>query len=164
MKTEVKKIADLNPAEYNPRVPLKEGDPDYEKLRKSIETFGHVIPVVWNQRTGNVVGGHQTLQVLRDLGKKETDCTVVDLSLEDEKALNIALNKITGRWDMEKLDQVMEELIDAGMQQFTGFDEKEIEKMMEDLSTEIMDNSELAEEDYREEAFEHKCPRCGFLY
>lgn len=164
MRTEVKNICDLNPAVYNPRVYLEEGDPDYEKLKQSIEKFGHVIPVVWNERTGNVVGGHQSLTVLKNIGKTEVQCVIVNLDENDEKTLNIALNKITGRWDMEKLDQVMEELVNAGMQQFTGFDEKEIEKMMEDLSTEIMEIGELAEEDYQEEAFEHKCPRCGFLY
>lgn len=164
MKTEVKKIADLNPAAYNPRVPLKEGDPDYEKLRKSIETFGHVIPIVWNKRTGNVVGGHQTLQVLKDLGEKETDCTVVNLSLEEEKALNIALNKISGRWDMELLDQVMQELDALDMTSLTGFDEKEVEKILEEISADIVESKELDTEDFAEETFEHKCPRCGFLY
>ncbi|WP_207892461.1 hypothetical protein [Paenibacillus pinisoli] len=48
----------LNPATYNPRDDLQPGDPEYEKLRCSIETFGYVEPIVWNERTGNMVGGH----------------------------------------------------------------------------------------------------------
>ena len=84
----------LNPAEYNPRKDLKPGDKEYEKLKRSIEEFGYVEPVIWNQKTGNVVGGHQRLKVLLDLGQTEIDCVVVDLDPQREKALNLALNKI----------------------------------------------------------------------
>ena len=72
----------LNPAEYNPRKDLKPGDKEYEKLKRSIEEFGYVEPVIWNQKTGNVVGGHQRLKVLLDLGQTEIDCVVVDLDLQ----------------------------------------------------------------------------------
>jgi hypothetical protein len=58
----------LNPAAYNPRKDLKPGDKEYEKLRRSIEEFGYVEPVIWNKTTGNIVGGHQRLKVLLDLG------------------------------------------------------------------------------------------------
>jgi len=57
-------IDKLNPAKYNPRVDLKPGDPEYEKLKRSIKEFGYVEPIVWNKRTGNVVGGHQRLKIL----------------------------------------------------------------------------------------------------
>ena len=68
---EIRKVeaARLNPAAYNPRRKLKPGDKDYEKLKRSIEEFGFVEPVVWNQATGHVVGGHQRLQVLLDMGE-----------------------------------------------------------------------------------------------
>lgn len=88
--------ARLNPAAYNPRRDLKPGDRDYEKLKRSIEEFGFVEPVVWNQATGNVVGGHQRLKVLLDMGETEIDCVVVDLGPEKEKTLNLALNRIQG--------------------------------------------------------------------
>jgi len=84
----------LNPAKYNPRKDLKPGDKEYEKLKRSIEEFGYVEPVIWNQKTGNVVGGHQRLKVLLDLGQTEIDCVIVDLDPQREKALNLALNKI----------------------------------------------------------------------
>jgi len=58
------KIGKINPAAYNPRKDLKPGDPDYEKLKKSIDTFGYVEPLVWNNRTGNLVGGHQHFKIL----------------------------------------------------------------------------------------------------
>ena len=69
----------LIPASYNPRKELKPGDPEYEKLKRSIEEFGYVEPVIWNKRTGVVIGGHQRLRVLKDLGFTEVDCVVLDI-------------------------------------------------------------------------------------
>ncbi|MEA4865013.1 MAG: ParB N-terminal domain-containing protein, partial [Sphaerochaeta sp.] len=103
MTIETKHINDLLPADYNPRKDLKSGDAEYEKLKRSIEQFGYVEPVIWNRTTGRVVGGHQRLKVLRDAGHTELECVVVDLSEDKEKALNIALNKISGEWDKDKL-------------------------------------------------------------
>ena len=76
---EIQKIAAnrLNPAAYNPRKDLKPGDKEYEKLKRSIAEFGYVEPVIWNRQTGNVVGGHQRLKVMKDLGYTEVDCVVV---------------------------------------------------------------------------------------
>ena len=79
-KIPVKKIKH---AKYNPRKNLKPGDNEYEKLKRSIKEFGYVEPVIWNQRTGNIVGGHQRFKVLTQLGEKEVDCVVVDM--DDEK-------------------------------------------------------------------------------
>jgi ParB-like chromosome segregation protein Spo0J len=71
-------IEKLNPAAYNPRKDLQPGDPEYEKLKRSIQEFGYVEPIVWNKRTGNIVGGHQRYKVLLDMGMSEVDCVVVD--------------------------------------------------------------------------------------
>lgn len=87
-------ISKLKAAEYNPRIALKAGDKEYEKLKRSIQEFGFVEPIIWNEQTGNVVGGHQRLTVLRDLGETEIDCVIVDLEEQKEKALNVALNNI----------------------------------------------------------------------
>src|SRR5688572_24431768 len=92
-------VSQLKPAAYNPRVALKPGDGTYEKLNRSLDEFGLVEPLVWNKRTGNLVGGHQRLRVLLHQGVSEVDVSVVDLTPEREKALNVALNKITGQWD-----------------------------------------------------------------
>jgi len=121
----------LNPAKYNPRKDLKPGDKEYEKLKRSIEEFGYVEPVIWNQKTGNVVGGHQRLKVLLDLGQTEIDCVIVDLDPQREKALNLALNKIQGEWDENKLAELMAEL-DAGAfdVSLTGFDASEIDELL----------------------------------
>ena len=100
-------IAKLNAAQYNPRIALEPGMPEWEKLKASIEQFGNVEPVVWNQRTGNVVGGHQRLAVLKSMGYESVPCSVVDLDEKEEKLLNIALNKIKGQWDYKKLEEIL---------------------------------------------------------
>lgn len=164
MKTRKMKIKELNPAPYNPRIDLEPGDPDYEKLKQSIEKFGHVQPIVWNERTGNVVGGHQSLKVLMDLGYTEADCVVVDLDDSEEKTLNIALNKISGRWDIDKLSELMDELAGAGMAELTGYSEDEIERLTSQIEQTVNAAGELDADDFAEEAFQNKCPRCGFLF
>lgn len=162
----------LNPAVYNPRKDLRPGDPEYQKLKNSIETFGCVQTIVWNERTGNVVGGHQTLKVLRDLGLTEADVSVVDLDESHEKALNIALNKISGEWDDEKLNTLLTELeADADFDMaLIGFDPDEIDRlcngMTADDSTDNISNGskELDPDEYKDDKFDCMCPRCGFRF
>jgi len=131
MNIETKKIRDLTPAEYNPRKDLKPGDPEFEKLKRSIETFGYVEPVIWNGRTGNVVGGHQRLKVMQWLGHDEVECVIVDLSENDEKALNVALNKIGGEWDEAKLAELLQGIKESDMDvTLTGFDAPEADELI----------------------------------
>lgn len=128
-----KKIEELIPADYNPRKDLKPGDPEYEKLKRSISEFGYVDPVIWNKRTSRVVGGHQRLKVLKDSGIKELECVVVDLSEEKEKALNIALNKISGDWDKDKLALLITDLQGTDLDvSLTGFDTEELDALFRD--------------------------------
>jgi hypothetical protein len=61
-------------------------------LSKSIDRYGLVQPIIWNKKTGNVVGGHQRLTDIIKKGAKETDVVVVNLPLDEEKAMNVALN------------------------------------------------------------------------
>lgn len=121
------------PAEYNPRKDLKPGDAEYEKLKRSIEQFGYVEPVIWNKATGKVIGGHQRLKILIDLGLTEVDCVVIELSKEKEKALNIVLNKISGEWDTNKLALLITDLQGANFDvSLTGFDPVEIDNLFKD--------------------------------
>lgn len=127
---EKKRTSELLPADYNPRKDLKPGDTEYEKLKRSIEQFGYVEPVIWNKTTGRVVGGHQRLKVLMDLGFTEVDCVVVELPDEKEKALNVALNKISGDWDKDKLALLISDLQGADFDvSLTGFDPAEIDDL-----------------------------------
>lgn len=106
-----KRIADMERAEYNPRVELMPGDDEYEKLKRNIDRFGVVVPVIWNKRTNRVVSGHQRLTVLMNEGVTETDVSVVDLDETAEKQLNIAMNKVTGEWDEVKLKELLDGLV-----------------------------------------------------
>ena len=133
MQIEKKNVKELLPADYNPRKDLKPGDPEYEKLKRSIEQFGYVEPVIWNEQTGRVVGGHQRLKVLTDMGITEVDVVVVSLSEDKEKALNIALNKISGAWDNEKLALVIADLQGTDFDvSLTGFDPEELDDLFRD--------------------------------
>ena len=133
MTIEKLKVGQLLPADYNPRKDLKPGDVEYEKLKRSIEQFGYVEPVIWNKVTGRVVGGHQRLKVLLDMGITEVDCVVVEMDEEKEKALNIALNKISGEWDKDKLALLIADLQGADFDvTLTGFDLEEIDDLFKD--------------------------------
>ena len=123
-------ISLLNAAPYNPRKDLQPGDPEYQKIARSIEKYGCVEPIIWNEKTGNVIGGHQRLKVLAATGAVEVDVSVVQLSLEDEKALNLALNKISGQWDNEKLSAVLQDLSAGFDVEVTGFDQHEVDALV----------------------------------
>ena len=133
MQIEKLKIEQLTPSDYNPRKDLKPGDVEYDKLKRSIEQFGYVEPVIWNKTTGRVVGGHQRLKVLIDMGITEVDCVVVELSEAKEKALNVALNKISGDWDKDKLALLIADLQGADFDvSLTGFDPAELDDLFKD--------------------------------
>ncbi len=142
MIIEKKNTKELLSADYNPRKDLKPGDKEYEKLKRSIEQFGYVEPVIWNQTTGRVVGGHQRLKVLIDMGMTEVDCVVVELSEEKEKALNVALNKISGEWDNDKLALLISDLQGADFDvSLTGFEPAELESLFrEDTKNGVSDD------------------------
>lgn len=125
------KLSDLNPAKYNPRKMLKPGDKEFEKLKNSIQSFGYVELIVVNEANNNtVISGHQRLAVMKHLGETEAECVVVSMNEADEKALNIAMNKVTGEWDVDKLAEVMDSLkeldYDLGK---TGFEPPEIDQL-----------------------------------
>lgn len=149
------RLADLNPAPYNPRRELKPGDAEFEKLKRSIQTFGYVEPIVINERTGNtVISGHQRLNVLRHLGETEADCVVVDMSLNDEKALNVAMNKVGGEWDTAALTELLKSLSDSGFDvTLTGFDDVEITDLFDEASEVVED--EPPEVNYDEPTMTH---------
>ena len=113
MKIESKLIKDLKPATYNPRqISTKQ----YKDLKASIEKFGLVDPIIINQNGNVVVGGHQRLKICKELKHTEIDCVVLDLSKEQERELNIRLNKNTGDFDLDILANEfdIDELVDWG--------------------------------------------------
>jgi len=133
MQIEKLKTELLIPADYNPRKDLKPGDPEYDKLKRSIGQFGYVEPVIWNKTTGRVVGGHQRLKVLLDMGITEIECVVIEMDEDKEKALNIALNKISGDWDKDKLALLIADLQGADFDvSLTGFEPAELDDLFKD--------------------------------
>lgn len=124
------KIDELRPAPYNPRKKLKPGDKEYEKIKRSIQEFGYVEPVIIN-KDFTVIGGHQRITVLKDLQYAEIDCIIIDVDKSKEKALNVALNKISGSWDIPLLKDLLQDLNTQNYDvSFTGFDPDEIEEVM----------------------------------
>jgi len=137
------KIADLRHAEYNPRKDLKPGDAEFEKIKNSITEFGYVEPIIVNSDM-TIIGGHQRSKVLKELGYTQVDCIVIDIDKTKEKALNVALNKISGDWDFESLAKLLSDLKEDDYNiEFTGFDFSEAEKLWDEyLSENNMDSSE----------------------
>lgn len=138
----------LRPAAYNPRKKLKAGDKEYEKIKNSILEFGYVEPIIVNYDM-TVIGGHQRLTVLKDLGYTEVQCVVVHIEDEHKvKALNIALNKITGAWNEQLLAELLVDLQSVDFNtDLTGFEAPEIEQLFSKVH-----NKDIKEDDFDVEA------------
>ncbi len=143
MKIERQLIEDILESDYNPRVHLDSLSKEYKAIKKSIEDYGFVEPIVVNDINMSCIGGHQRLTVMRDMGKKEIDCVMVHIeNPEREKILCIALNKIKGEWDNDKLDKLLH---DDEIRQFElGFDKiiTTIDDEFFDSESEFDDNAE----------------------
>ena len=140
-------VSALKPAAYNPRKKLKPGDKEYEKIRNSIEEFGFADPLVVNDDM-TIIGGHQRLTVAMDLGYTEVPCAVVGVDKVREKALNIALNKITGAWDEGMLADLLKDIQDSDFDLGkTGFDPPEIGQLFNKVHS-----KDVEEDDFDVEA------------
>ena len=136
-------LKELKPAAYNPRKKLKKGDKEYEKIKQSLLKFGYVDPIIVNKDL-TVIGGHQRLTVLKDLDYETAKCVIVKLSKEDEKALNIALNKITGQWDDALLADLLLDLQESDFNlDLTGFEPPEIDEILSNVH-----DKELSEDEF----------------
>lgn len=143
MRFEKRNVSDLIPAKYNPRKDLKPGDKEYEKIKNSITEFGYADPIIINS-DNTIIGGHQRLKVLRDLGYTEVDCVVIEIDKTKEKALNIALNKISGEWNVELLKDLIDDLKESNFDiEFTGFDPPELDELFSELH-----NKDVKEDDF----------------
>lgn len=142
---EIKELSlkELKPAAYNPRKKLKKGDKEYEKIKQSLLKFGYVDPIIVNEDL-TVIGGHQRLTVLKDLDYETAKCVIVNLPKEDEKALNIALNKITAQWDETLLADLLLDLQESDFNlDLTGFEPPEIDNILSNVH-----DKELSEDEF----------------
>jgi DNA modification methylase len=132
-------------ADYNPR---KISEAELEKLKNSIKKFGYVELVIFNQKTNTIVGGHQRLKALKELGFTEVECVIGSWTEAEEKELNIALNKISGEWDDDKLSALLLDIKDTGDIEATGFDGDELNKLL----LKAQPDGEVEEDDFDAEA------------
>lgn len=147
-------VSVLKPAAYNPRKKLKPGDKEYEKIKNSIEEFGFADPLVVNSDM-TIIGGHQRLTVAMALGYTEVPCAVVDIDKVREKALNIALNKITGAWDDSLLAELLKDIESSDFDlDKTGFDPPEIDTLFNKVhSKEVKEDDFDVESELKQPAF-----------
>lgn len=183
------KITDIVPARYNPR---KISDEDYKKLSNSIAEYGLVDPIIINLQNMHIIGGHQRydvllekyvsgdekyaeLQLIRrgDIGWIFLDEELTVKDLNHEKSLNITLNKVQGEWNLEKLEEVFQDISTEGIPlELTGFDEKEIKDMFKDIDLSSFDDGldeSLSDEEPKEVTHsknrkEIECPNCHHVF
>lgn len=162
MRIETLKTTDLTTmmAAYNPR---KISDHDMQSLRRSLRAYGIVEPVVVNRRSSVVVGGHQRIKAAILEGIAEMPVFYVDLDPQNERLLNLALNRIHGEWDEDLLEALMLELkTDDADVELAGFDESELERMTAEPPT-VQPPSDFPEKDETLDT-EHTCPKCGYKW
>ena len=160
---QIKKVPtkDLISPEWNPR---QITETEMEKLKTSIKEFGYVDPIIVNSYNNHIVGGNQRYLALKELGYNEVEVLYInEPDILKEKAMNIALNKISGEWDQDKLDVVLEEIqlsdIDITL---TGFDEIEFTNLSEDEDYIIPDDEPEYDESIADDIETIICPRCGY--
>lgn len=168
MKTEMnmqeRLLSELHPAEYNPRVTLTPADEEYQRIKRSIEQYGYVDPIIINA-DGTIIGGHQRYNILLDLGYDTAQVVIVDLDKNSEKALNVALNKITGEWDEEKLYDLLQDLDLNGYDfSLTGFTRSELEDLEVKLDIEQAAEDEEFDVDQAFEEIEESTTKRGDLW
>lgn len=139
MKIKKIKIEELKVAEYNPRKDLTPDDVEYKKIKRSIIEFGYVAPIIINSDM-TVIGGHQRLNILKDMNYKEVECVILNLDEKQEKRLNLSLNKNNGYWDNVKLEDLFNELDLSEEELFaTGFNTDEVVSLSSDFINDLLD-------------------------
>lgn len=126
-------VEQMRVPDYYPRKSVTPGDAAYEQLKESMVQHGYVDPVVWNQQTGHIVSGYIRYQILMEEEPAEIVGSVVDLSLEQEKTLNVALNQHVGAWDEERLAELLG-TFSEDMMALTAFEEKDVTRMIQDMA------------------------------
>lgn len=152
-------IEKIKPSKYNPRVDLHPNQKEYQAIKKSLDEFGLIEPLIWNEHNGNLIGGHQRLKILIASGIKEIEVSAVNIEDEKkERILNIALNKIEGQWDKLKLVDVLNtfEKEDALLAGFTDDELKDLKHFEENLA-----DTHESPQSMLDRKTPVKCPECG---
>lgn len=146
LKTYTVKLNDLKKADYNPNTME---DRDFANLKKSIERYGYIEPIIVNRRNNVIIGGHHRYDALKLQGVEDVDIVYVDLDEAEEKRLNIALNRISGYWDIDKLEGIVNELMDYDptLMEFTGLSEFELDSMFGVMEVDFLDEDNYVKDD-----------------
>ena len=156
-------------APYNPRVDLQPDEPEYQEIKRSIIDHGMVQPIIFNEQTGNAVGGNQRLKIIRDdLGVKEAICAVVRMPLVREMEASVALNKLGNLWDREKLRDILIHMQEVNYDwSRTAFSQEEIEEITQDMEATVagfFQDEEEAKQTKEKKTHTYKCPFCGEVF
>lgn len=159
----------ITPAPYNPRADLTPEDEEYQQIKRSILDHGFLQPIIYNEQTGNAVGGNQRLKILLEMGIKDAVCAVVRLPLVQEMQVSVALNKLGNLWNREKLRDIMLQMKESGYDTTrTAFSESEIERLTQDMNTTVagffQDDQEDDSEKKEKPVHTYKCPFCGEVF
>lgn len=143
------------PAPYNPRTISKH---DMANLQRSIERWGDLENVVVNKRTGHIVSGHQRVEAAKAAGLKDFRAVVIDVNEDEEKLINLAMNRVRGEWDEPGLGALLGELgelpgVDVSL---AGFGESELSAL-----TTRFDPVSVQAQARLDEKAKVKCPECG---
>ena len=180
-------INELISPEYNPR---QITDDEMEKLKNSINEFGYISPIIVNKHNNHIVGGNQRCLALKQLGYTMIDVIYInEQDINKEKALNIRLNNLSGEWDTNKLQNILDDLklqeIDVSL---TGFDievqkfefddnppiynapssdivdmkGEDQEETIDEIYFEIPDDEPEYDESIADTVESITCPRCGY--
>lgn len=165
---ETVRLERINPAPYNPRVNLQPEDPEYQQIKASILTHSMMQPIIFNEKTGNAVGGNQRLKILRDMGIEQVVCAVVNLPLAIEMEANIALNKLGNMWDQPKLRDLMVQLKQTGYDTSkTAFSDDEVDKITQDMDATVssfFEDATDAQAPKEKKTRRYICPHCGEVF
>lgn len=170
MKIETVNINSLISPDFNPRLMSEE---EMNKLEMSLKNYGYIDPIIVNRYNNHIVGGNQRYEALKSLGYTDIDVIFIDEpDLNREKALNLALNKISGEWDTPKLETIIGELNSEGFDlDLTGFDKIELKEMSLEKNIPLWDDVPddldnvtgdlIQEQKEKEKKDKIICPHCG---
>lgn len=165
MRMERRRLADLIPAAYNPRKALTPEDPEYQDIKASIQGLGYADPIVINY-DGTIIKGHQRRTVMMDMGIEEAEVVVLDIrDKAKEKMINVALNKITGKWDLQILKDLLSDLDLNGYDfSVTGFHQDDLEDLIQQLDVPEEAHDDDFDPDAAKEEIETPVTRRGDIW
>ena len=140
-------IASLTPWHRNPR----NNDAAAERLAYTIQEHGWTTPLLVQQGTSRIIGGHTRLKAALKLGLAEVPCMLLDVDDAQADAIAIADNRLgeLAEWDGDELAALLRELeADGADMAAIGYDESELAEVLaglEDGGADLPDDGEVTD-------------------